>query len=40
MWNTPVSSAGGVLKVMEKDLFSSSLASHMRGVPLVSWRRT
>ena len=29
MWKTPVSSAGGVLNAMEKDLFTSAFASQM-----------
>ena len=43
MWNTPVSSAAGVLKVMEKALLASSFSMNMRRrgrrppVPNRSW---
>ena len=40
MWKTPVSSAGGVLKAMANDLFTSSLASHSRRAPVAAWRIT
>ena len=38
MWKTPVSSMGGVLKAMAKDLLLSSTASHIARAPLASWR--
>ena len=40
MWKTPVSSAGGVLKAMANDLFSSGQASHSARAPEASWRNT
>ena len=33
MWNTPVSSSAGVLKVMEKALLASSFSMNMRRAP-------
>ena len=38
MWNTPVSSAAGVLKVMEKALLASSFSMNMRRAPEAAWR--
>ena len=40
MWKTPVSPAGGVLKLMAKDLLTSAQASHSALAPEASWRRT
>ena len=40
IWNTPVESAGGVLKPMAKALFSSSHARYSRRAPEAVWRST
>ena len=40
MWNTPVSSTGGVLNEMENALFSSALCRNSRRAPLFPWRIT
>ena len=37
MWKTPVSSAAGVLKLMEKALLASSLARYMSRAPEATW---
>ena len=36
MWNTPVSSAGGVLNAMENDLLASSFFRYSSFAPLFS----
>ena len=40
MWKTPVSSAGGVLKAMAKDLLTSGVASQRARAPVASWHIT
>ena len=40
MWKTPVSSAGGVLKAIEKDLLLSAHEIHMARAPEAWWRST
>ena len=40
MWNTPVSSVGGVLNPMAKALFSSSQAKYSRRAPDGPWCST
>ena len=40
MWKTPVSSAGGVLKLMAKALLTSAQASQSARAPVASWRMT
>ena len=37
MWNTPVSSAGGVRKAMENALLRSSLRRYRSFAPLTGW---
>ncbi len=40
MWNTPVSSAGGVLNEIENALFASAFCRYSSCAPLFAWSST